>query len=182
MAGLTGPAAAATFNGLARAALPHGARLRIGATLVATVTRSGLSFFTGLLIARGLGPAGYGDLGFLLAAFVAWSAILEMGTSSAFYTFLAQRRRSRSFLGFYLAWMAIQFVVPALVFAVLPGRALAWLWVNESRRLVLLALLASFLLNQAWGMLTQLAEARRLTVLIQIVTVAQAALHLLIVA
>ena len=166
----------------AAAGQPHAARLRIGATLVATLARSGLSFLTGLLIARGLGPAGYGDLGFLLAAFVAWAAILEMGTSSAFYTFLAQRRRSRSFLGFYLAWIAIQFVVPALVFALLPGRALNWLWVNESRRLVLLALLASFLLNQAWGMLTQLAEARRLTVLIQIVTVAQAAVHLMLVA
>jgi O-antigen/teichoic acid export membrane protein len=161
---------------------PHAARLRIGATLVATVARSGLSFLTGLLIARGLGPAGYGDLGFLLAAFAAWSAMLEMGTSSAFYTFLAQRRRSRSFLGYYTAWIAMQFLLPAIVLAILPERLVSWIWVNESRRLVLLALLASFLLNQAWGMLTQLAEARRLTVLIQIVMVAQAALHLVLVA
>ena len=76
----------------------------------------------------------------------------------------------------------MQFLLPALVLAVLPERFVAWIWVNESRRLVLLALLASFLLNQAWGMLTQLAEARRLTVLIQIVMVAQAALHLVLVA
>jgi O-antigen/teichoic acid export membrane protein len=179
---MTEPAAAATSNGLARAAPPHGVRLRIGATLVATVTRSGLSFFTGLLIARGLGPAAYGDLGFLLAAFVAWASILEMGTSSAFYTFLAQRRRSRSFLGYYTAWMALQFVVPATALVFLPDRVLSWIWVNESRRLVLLALTSSFLLNQAWGMLTQLAEARRLTVLIQVVTVAQAAVHLVLIA
>ena len=57
-------------------------------TLVANATRSLLSFAAGLVVARALGASRYGDLTFLLASFVAIGSLADMGSSSAFYTFL----------------------------------------------------------------------------------------------
>jgi O-antigen/teichoic acid export membrane protein len=157
-------------------------RVRVGATFVGNVTRSGLAFLSGILVARGLGASAYGDLSFLLGTFVALGPLLELGTASAFYTFLAQRRRCRVFLRVYLAWMGLQFLVPLVLLATLPSRALAWIWLDHSRPLVVMAFVASFLLNQAWTMMTHLAEARRQTVLIQVATIVQASVHLGLVA
>lgn len=156
--------------------------VRVGASLFGNVARSGLAFASGIITARALGPSAYGDLGFLLGSFVALGSLLDMGTSSAFYTFLAQRPRSRGFLLFYGAWTLVQFAVPALAILALPSGAFAWIWLDHSRRIVLVAFVASFLLTQVWGALTQLAEARRLTVLIQAATIAQALAHLLLIA
>jgi O-antigen/teichoic acid export membrane protein len=157
-------------------------RVRVGATFVGNVTRSGLAFLSGILVARGLGASAFGDFSFLLGTFAALGPLLELGTASAFYTFLAQRRRSRAFLRTYLAWMGLQFLVPLAVLAILPNRALAWIWLDHSRQLVAIAFVASFLLNQAWTMMTHLAEARRQTVLVQVVTIVQASVHLGLVA
>src|SRR5881628_994812 len=79
--------------------------VRVGVTFVANLVRAGLSFVSGILIARGLGASGYGDLNFLLGSFAAISQLLEMGTSSAFYTFISQRRRSRAIVTLYLCWV-----------------------------------------------------------------------------
>src|SRR5438477_7907587 len=83
--------------------------VRIGATLVANLLRAAFSFVSAIMIARGLGAAGYGDLNFLLGSFAAMSQLLDLGTSSAFYTFISQRRRSLSFALIYTGWMTFQF-------------------------------------------------------------------------
>ena len=68
-------------------------KLRLVVSVGSNALRALISFFTGLLIARALNPAGYGDLMFLLGSFVAIRSLLDMGSSSAFFTFLSQRSR-----------------------------------------------------------------------------------------
>ena len=72
--------------------------IRFAATLIVNILRGGFSFAGGILIARGLGASGYGDLSFLLGTFVAIGQLFDMGTSSAFYTLIARRKHSLEFI------------------------------------------------------------------------------------
>jgi O-antigen/teichoic acid export membrane protein len=156
---------------------------RYGATLIANLLRAALSFLSGILIARGLGASGYGDLNFLLASFAAISQLLDVGTSSAFYTFISQRRRSRNFALLYTGWMLAQFAVTALVVGLLlPSNLIQRIWVGHQRGIVLLAFGSSFMMTQLWGMVSALGEATRKTVFIQLTAVGQAVVHLALVA
>jgi O-antigen/teichoic acid export membrane protein len=155
--------------------------VRFGTTFIANIFRAALSFLGGMLIARGLGASSYGDLNFLLGSFAAISQLLDAGTSSAFYTFISQRRRSRAFVALYAAWMVCQFGLTTLIVALLPMSLVHGIWVGHDRRVVLLAFGASFLMNQLWGVVSQLAEAMRRTVLIQLVGVIQAFAHVALV-
>ncbi len=153
--------------------------VRFGATLVANVLRAALSFVSGLMIARGLGAASYGDLNFLLGSFAAISGLLDLSTSSAFYTFISKRHRSRTFLLLYLAWMGVQFLLTVVaVGLLLPASVIDRIWLGHGRGIVLLAFAASFLMNQLWGMVSGLGEATRRTVVVQIAAVAQAVVHI----
>ena len=60
--------------------------------------KSLLSFITGILLARLLGPEFYGNMAFLLGSFMGVLRLLNMGSSSAFFTFLSQKTRSRKFV------------------------------------------------------------------------------------
>ena len=157
----------------------EGLAVRFGVTLVANVLRAGCAFASGLLIARGLGASAYGDLTFLLGSFAAISQLLEMGTSAAFYTFVSQRPRALKFFVLYLGWLLFQFVSTALMVGlILPDEMVARIWVGHHRGIVLLALAASFFTTQAWGMVSQLGEATRKTVVVQAAAVAQSIAHL----
>ncbi|MBK9521661.1 MAG: hypothetical protein IPO13_08645 [Rhodocyclaceae bacterium] len=81
--------------------MTHSLRQRFAASFTANVVRSGISFATGLLLARWLGPADYGRMAFLLASFFAFRGLSDMASSSAFFTFLSQRQRSRRFISYY---------------------------------------------------------------------------------
>lgn len=153
--------------------------IRFAATLIANILRGGLSFASGILIARGLGASGYGDVNFLLGTFVAIGQLIDLGTSSAFYTFIARQKRSREFIVGYLGWVTVQFIVTVVVVGLLlPESMVERIWVGHERGIVLLAFCASFLTTQAWGLTSQLGEALRKTVLIQVVALSQAAAHL----
>jgi O-antigen/teichoic acid export membrane protein len=157
--------------------------IRFGATLFANLLRAGFSFFSGILIARGLGASSYGDLNFLIGSFVAVSQLLELGTSSAFYTFISQRRRGWTFFALYFGYLSVQFVVIALLLGVLfPARWIELIWVGHERGIVLLAFVSSFLTTQMWGVVSQLGEATRRTVMIQLGAISQGAVHLALIA
>ncbi|HSP16245.1 MAG TPA: lipopolysaccharide biosynthesis protein [Thermoanaerobaculia bacterium] len=157
--------------------------VRFGATLLANVARSGLSFLTSVIIARSLGASQYGNLNFLLGSFAAFTFLLDMGSTPAFFTFISQRRRTPLFFALYIAWtVGIQFVLTMLVLRFLvPDSVLAAIWVNQPRRLVLLACAASFLMTQAWLTVTQMGEATRKTILVQAAGVLQGFVHLMLV-
>src|SRR5690349_567744 len=120
--------------------LQRSVRLRFSVTMAANLVRSGVSFGTSLLLARGLGPSGFGDMAFLLGSFAAAQALIDAGTSSAFFTFVSQRQRSRGFVFAYFAWLAAQCLVPLAVIAWLfPSTWVAEIWRGNLRSVVLLA-------------------------------------------
>jgi len=143
------------------------------------VARAGISFLTGVLIARGLTPVGYGDLFFLLGSFTAVRALLDMGTSSAFYTFIAQKRRAASFYILYFSWLCLQFLITVFVLAaLLPDNLVNNIWLGHGRDAIILAFLAAFMQQQVWSTVVQVCEAARKTVMVQSVGLAIVIIHL----
>jgi O-antigen/teichoic acid export membrane protein len=157
-------------------------KTRFLVSLVANVGRAGISFFTVILIARGLSPVRYGDLFFLLGSFTAIRALMDMGTSQAFYTFISQRSRGSTFYVVYFSWITLQFFVTALVIAViLPSSMIDSIWLGQARNVILLAFFASFMQQQVWNTISQVCEASRLTVMVQMVGLGVVLTHFLIV-
>ena len=149
----------------------------------ANAARAAISLSVGLIVARGLGPADYGNLAYLLGSFWAIRALLDLGTSSAFYTFIAQRGRGYHYYVVYFAWLAFQFLFSvALVVLLLPAAIVAQFWLGLDRELILLALLATFLQNQVWLTVVQMHESVRQTVRIQLAGVLIILAHLVLVA
>jgi O-antigen/teichoic acid export membrane protein len=160
----------------------HSVRRRFAFTVGANLIRSFLSFVTGMLLARWLGPRDYGNMAFLLGTFVGLRLLLDMGTSSAFFTFLSQQPRSKRFFLIYYAWLALQFVLPLLIIGVLlPSQWIETIWRGEQRGLVLLAFAATFMQSSVWVVVQQAGESQRKTLLVQTIGVAVVALHLLVV-
>jgi O-antigen/teichoic acid export membrane protein len=140
-------------------------RNRFAASFVANVLRSAVSFATGLLVARWMGPADYGRMAFLLASFVAFRQLLDMASSTAFFTFLSQRPRGATFIRHYWTWVALQFVLSIVAIAVmLPEEWVETLWKGESRIFVLLGFVAAFMQGTVWLIACQMAEASRQTI------------------
>jgi len=138
-------------------------------SLSTNIIRSGISFSTSLLLARWLGPEDFGRMAFLLATFMAFKQLLDMGSSYAFFTFLSQRDRSRHFVNIFWKWIALQLIVSlSVVWVFLPDSILNSVWQGESRSLVVLALIATFMQQNVWPIASQMAEARRETVRVQL--------------
>lgn len=155
-------------------------RRRFAFTVGANLLRSVISFATGMLLARWLGPATFGRMAFLLGTFLALRQILDMGSSMAFFTFMSQRLRSRGFVNAFLAWLGLQFLLAAIVIGLLfPADWIAVIWRGEPRGLVMLALAAAFMQNSLWPVLQQAGESQRRTLPVQSVGVAIVALHFL---
>ena len=142
--------------------------------------RGAVSFVTGMLLARWLGPAEYGNMAFLLGTFLGLRQLLDLGSSSAFFTFLSQRPRSKRFVRGFFAWLAVQFVIPLCVIGLLfPPHWINAIWHGEHRGMVLLAFAAAFMQNSVWPVVQQAGESQRHTVRVQGVGLVVAAAHLL---
>lgn len=160
----------------------HGVRVRFAATLAANLLRALSSFAAGVVVARALGASGYGNLNFLLASFAAFLPLLDAGSSSAFFTFLARERRTSRFFALYSAWLLLQAVIPILLIAlILPDSVARAVWLDQPRAAVLLAFGSVFLTTQVWGSISRMGEARRLTLYVQAASVIQAVTHLVVV-
>ena len=141
-------------------------------SVAANAFRALITFAAGVIVARGLNPSGYGDLSFLLGSFVAIRALMDMGSSSAFYTFLSRYAREKRFYLFYFSWLAIQFVITlTLVYLVTPAELFERIWLGHSREIVVLAFVAAFMQQQVWQMVGQRGESTRKTVKVQILNV-----------
>lgn len=133
-------------------------------TLIASLVRALLSFITGILLARSLGPRDYGNMSFLLGTFLAVKQLLDMGSSQAFFTFMSQKLRSKFFVFFYFLWLAIQFIFTICIIGILmPSRWVDLIWHGQERFLVILAFAASFMQNSVWTSVQQALEAQRQT-------------------
>ncbi|MBT7706837.1 oligosaccharide flippase family protein, partial [archaeon] len=155
---------------------------RIIISLLVNIFKAILSLATGLLIARGLGPEDFGILSFLLASFTALRSMLDMGTSSAFFSFISKKLQSKKFFITYLVWLMIQFILSLLFIGLFaPNDWIANIWQGEFRERVLLAFVAIFFQQQIWGMLSNVGESQRMTVRVQSINIFIAIFHLLII-
>lgn len=158
------------------------AKTRFIISVAGNSSRAIIAFFTGLLVARGLNPTGFGDYSFLLGSFTAIRTLLDMGSSTAFYTFLAQKPRGRGFYLSYLAWLVLQFAITALLLTLLmPVSMIQKVWLGHSQAVILLAFAASFMQQQVWQTLNQIGESARMTVRVQAIGMAVAVGHLALV-
>jgi len=151
-------------------------------SLVATIVRSGIAFVTGLLIARALGPGAYGTMMFLLGTAAAYKMLSDPGSSTAFFTFHAQRERSREFNRIYSIWLGAPIVLAIGAIALVPNEWLVRIWRGAPRHLIALAFLAAFAQMTVWATFAQMAEARRLTREAQLLAVCAVAAHLVLAA
>ncbi len=156
--------------------------VRFAAAFTANVVRAVVSFASGIVVARALGAASYGDLSFLLASFVAIIPLLDAGTSSAFFTFLSRQPRGRRFFAVFAVWMVVQALVPlAVIVIALPDRVVDAVWLGQPREVVFLAFASAFLTTHVWGVVSRMGEARRLTVRVHVAGAIQAVGHLVLV-
>ena len=155
---------------------------RFSASLIFNILRSLISFIISILLARFLGPNEFGRMAFLLASFFAFKNILDMYSSHAFFTFLSKKNRGQYFIKIYWCWMAFQLVFSIFLVAfLLPDNFVTGLWRGESRTLVVMALVATFMQQSAWQSASQMAEAIRKTIQVQKLGSMVAFAHLLLI-
>ena len=161
---------------------PASIQNRFAVSLAANILRSGISLTTGILLARWLGPEDFGRMAFLLATFIAFKQFLDMASSSAFFTFLSQRQRSKRFVNFFWCWIFIQFVFSLFVVGwLLPDSLLDTIWKGEKQTIILLALVAAFMQQNVWVNAMQMAEARRETIRVQKLNIVVVVVHLAVI-
>lgn len=169
-------------NKLASTINSRSVKVRFLASLLATTIRMGLGFVTGLIVARGLGTANFGNYSFLLGSFTSITAVLDMGTSAAFYTFLSQRKHSAKFYLYYISWLVLQFVVIlALIAFIFPQTWQDKIWLGLPKEMIILSFLASFMVTKIWPTVMQAGETIRATVVVQLGNILLATLYFCVV-
>lgn len=143
-------------------------KVRFFFSLAGNILQVGLSFVTGVVIARALGPVDYGDSVFLIGSFAAIANLVNMSTSSAFYTFISRAKRGQNFYFYYFIWLIIQFLIPFFLVLLLPGQLKQRIWLGHPKVLILLALSVVFSTGQMWKFVRQIGESLRDTVNVQI--------------
>ena len=158
-------------------------RSRFAFSLGANLLKAMVGFATAMLVARGLGPDQYGKMMFLLGTFIAVRGLLDVGSSTAFFTFLSQRQRSRRFVKWFSVWLGVQFLAPFLAVGLLfPSAWVEIIWKGEQRFLVVMAFVAVYLQSVLWTVMMQMGESQRLTRWVQVVALATTSLHLVLMA
>lgn len=156
---------------------------RFGFSLFANAAKALITFGTGMLVARGLGPEEYGTMTFLLGTFTAARQLLDMGSSTAFFTFISQRQRSLRLVGWYSYWLALQFLIPLLFVGLLfPDAWIELIWKSNQRPMVVLAFIAAFMQSMLWLTIQQIAESQRLTQRVQMAAMVVALVNFLCIA
>jgi len=156
-------------------------RSRFAFSLGANLLKAVITFGTGMFVARGLGPDQYGKMMFLLGTFTAIRQLLDVGSSTAFFTFLSQRQRSRRFVAWFSAWLGMQFLMPLLSVGLLfPAAWVELIWKGEQRSLVVIAFIATYLQSTLWSVMLQMGESQRLTRWVQGVALTTALVHLVL--
>jgi O-antigen/teichoic acid export membrane protein len=151
-------------------------------SFIANFFKAGLGAVTSFIIARQLGPDETGRMFFLLFSFASFKGLFDLGTSSAFFTFLSKENQSVRFINIFFCWVFIQFItVFVFVAFLIPENYFNLIWVNEDRFTVILAFVASFMLNSVWTITSQMAEAARKTLQVQLIAVLFTGLHVLVI-
>ena len=149
-------------------------------TFISHSIKSIVTLITGLLLARMMGPDEFGFMAFLIATFVAFRGITDLGSSSAFYTFISSGSVGYSIIRRYFYWLALQLILPFLViFFAFPKDWIVFIWQEENRFLILLAFCAVFSQHSIWATIAQIGDSQRKTYLIQTAALFISLCHLL---
>ncbi|MBL8429932.1 MAG: lipopolysaccharide biosynthesis protein [Dechloromonas sp.] len=141
---------------------------RFAITLIANVVRGVVTLGLGVMLARLFGATDYGRIAFLLATFMALKQLLDLGSSSAFYTLLSQQSRSGIFLlQFWFFFLGKYLLTAAVIFWVFPDSWVQSLWHGEQKSLVALAMMATAMQFDMWPNAMQMPESQRKTVKVQ---------------
>ena len=153
-------------------------QLRFAVTFTSNLARSVISFGANLTIARHLGPKEFGRYNFLLSSFTSIASLADMASSSAFFTFISQKRRGIGFFLYYLIWILIQLTFITLLPIILSGKIFDLIWLNHSLELVIMAVLSGFMANNYWRMAGQIGESIRDTARFQLLGLVLAVIYL----
>ncbi len=155
-------------------------RSRFIFTIGSNVFRGLLSFITGMILARMLGPESYGNMAFLLGTFMGVLKLLDMGSSSAFFTFMSQKPRSKRFVRSFFIWLGVQFFIPlCIIWLLFPTQWIENIWQGEELSLILLAFTAIFMQGTLWSVIQQAGESQKRTHWVQGAGAGVALVHLL---
>jgi len=147
--------------------LKHKVSLRYGATLLTNAMRVCIAAITGVIAARLMGPAEYGNVNFLLVSLSAALSIPEFGTTNAFYTFISSKKRGPVFYGVFLSFTFTRYFLVSLAVCVMPAWLLSKIWRGMPLGLLLVGGCASFAMYHLWTIIQQIGEAARETLFVQ---------------
>jgi O-antigen/teichoic acid export membrane protein len=146
------------------------------------IIRGVFSFLAGLYIAKGLGPVEYGNFTFLLGSFIAIRQLIDLGTSSAFFTFISQKKQSKLFYLIYFGWQLVQLIIVIIIiYTVFPQSWISHIWQGQNNYRILIAFFASFMMNNLWFTTTSIAESIRKSIMIQFINMAIMIIHFIII-
>ena len=141
---------------------------RFLSSIFGNALKSALAFLSAIFLARVLGPDDFGRMIFLIGIFLALKQIFDPGISTAFFTFNARRMRGKQFILTYFSWIVIQLIISiSLIGFFLPESVIYLIWRDNSKELIILALIATYIQAVFWSTILQLSESQRQTYLIQ---------------
>lgn len=141
---------------------------RIGITLAANIVRGVVTIGVAILLARFFNVADYGRFAFLTATFMALKQLLDLGTSSAFFTFLSQKKKPVNFLIHFWIFFFGKYALAAILIAyIFPDVFFERIWHGETRAMVILAMCATAMQFDFWPAAMQMPESQRRTLEIQ---------------
>ncbi len=119
---------------------------------------------------------------FIMLTFLSLLTFIDLNASNAFYTFISKKKQSPKFVSIYLLWTLSQVLILFFFLNFLiPDHLLAKLWIGESKSIILLGMLASFMQGRFWSVGSQMAEASRNTLKLQYISVFFSLVHFVIV-
>ncbi|QWC98988.1 lipopolysaccharide biosynthesis protein [Polynucleobacter paneuropaeus] len=143
---------------------------RIAVSFLANCFRGGSTLLVGVLLARFLGLEQFGRLVYLVATSMAIKQLLDLGSSSAFFTFLSQKTRSIDFIARFWFFFFGKYVLLVLgVLCVSPTAIFENIWPSESAYIVILAIATVSFQSDFWPIGSQMLESQRKTVRVQLI-------------
>ena len=154
-------------------------KVRYIVTMGTNVLRGALTFATGLIIARNLGAADFGNFNFLVGSFTALISLINMQSDAAFFTLLSRKPRGKKFFLFFTVLTFTQLFILLSLTLFSPDFLKQQLWLGLPTDLLLLALLSSFTMILIWKILGNAGESIRDTIGVQVRNLVLAVLYIL---
>lgn len=119
---------------------------------------------------------------FVMFTFLSILTFIDFNASSAFFTFISKKKQSQKFVNIYLFWTFLQLFALFIVLSfIIPNHLISKLWIGESRSLILMGMLASFMQGRFWTVGAQMAEASMKTLNLQFISLVFTIIHFMIV-